>query len=469
MTAAERIRYVRTVKIVSTDPSFQSRYNNLITLHREIFIGFRIHREEHFLTWHRWYILQYENLLRQVDCNVTVPYWDWTVVSGSPWGTTERDVWYSGNSGLGGNGVNPTYCVKDGPFRDGIWRLPPSNFLDSRCLKRNFTGNPPDVVALSILLNTPASLFQEFELSLRSTFHDTVHCLINGTMCSFDSSGAPEFFFHHAMVDKIWTDWQKKSNAHKEAYFKQLNLRLPSANGLRSVHLIDNQALPGGVRVLYAEINNPLMERTIKGLRSASPEILGKIPRRRFSGISDRAIKLFRLSKKEAAEAKRLEEKYQVDNEHLKPIGREEPVIEEKLGFDYHIVCNKDNYCNGKPNGNYPSPKTCQGYIACSNFFTYHMPCPADLYWNDEEKRCDWSQHANPGCHGMTKSVAFTPPRNFCTGKVDGDYPNPNDCYGFITCSNGSKYEKYCPALLMWNDVKKQCDWPSKASPPCQV
>lgn len=70
---------------------------------------------------------------------------------------------------------------------------------------------------------------------------------------------------------------------------------------------------------------------------------MDRIPRRRFSGISKRTIKLFHVSNKEAAEAKRLEKKYQVDNEHLKPVGRKEPVMEEKLGFDYHIVDTKGN------------------------------------------------------------------------------------------------------------------------------
>ena len=31
-----------------------------------------------FLPWHRWFILAFENLLRKVDCKVTVPYWDWS-------------------------------------------------------------------------------------------------------------------------------------------------------------------------------------------------------------------------------------------------------------------------------------------------------------------------------------------------------------------------------------------------------
>lgn len=44
-----------------------------------------IHNSRQFLAWHRWYLLQIENILRKVDPIVTVPYWDWSLWSGAPW------------------------------------------------------------------------------------------------------------------------------------------------------------------------------------------------------------------------------------------------------------------------------------------------------------------------------------------------------------------------------------------------
>lgn len=44
-----------------------------------------IHAAEEFLPWHRWYILEFENLLKEVDCRAAAVYWDWSVVSNDPW------------------------------------------------------------------------------------------------------------------------------------------------------------------------------------------------------------------------------------------------------------------------------------------------------------------------------------------------------------------------------------------------
>jgi hypothetical protein len=172
-------------------------------LNKKLFFN-GISTKNHFLTWHRWYILQYENLLRQIDCNITVPYWDWSVVAGNPWGATSRDLWYSGNSGFGGNGVPPGSCVQTGPFREGVWQLTPSAAAP-RCLKREFAGNPPDSVALVNLLNidSPNDRFNDFEILLRTRFSDVGHCTIGGTMCTTDSANAPEFFLHHSFIDKV--------------------------------------------------------------------------------------------------------------------------------------------------------------------------------------------------------------------------------------------------------------------------
>jgi hypothetical protein len=181
--------------------SYKEEYDALITLHINIFMS-GIHSQKHFLPWHRWYLLQLENLLRKVNCKVTLPYWDWSIASGEPWGDGPEDLWYAGSTGFGGNG-NATngYCVSSGPFASGAWELVPN--ANPRCQRRRFYGYPPDSVAVAELLDIAPANFTDFEGSLRVNFHDTIHCLIGGTMCSLDSSSAPEFFLHHAFVDKV--------------------------------------------------------------------------------------------------------------------------------------------------------------------------------------------------------------------------------------------------------------------------
>ena len=82
MTKAERVRYINTVKKASKDPAYIERYERLLTLHRVLF-DTNIHQLDTFLPWHRWFILQYENLLREIDCRITVPFWDWSLSGNS--------------------------------------------------------------------------------------------------------------------------------------------------------------------------------------------------------------------------------------------------------------------------------------------------------------------------------------------------------------------------------------------------
>ena len=61
--------------------------------------------------------------------------------------------------------------------------------------------------------------------------------------------------------------------------------------------------------------------------------------------------------------------------------------------------------------------------------------------------------------------VSFLISDNFCHGKPNGNYEDPDTCYGFISCSNGIAYKMACPAGLRYNKKKDQCDWPSNV--PC--
>ena len=263
MPTADREKYIRTVITASTDPRYKPDYDRLITLHRTIFRS-GIHEQDHFLPWHRWYVLQYENILRRIDCTVTVPYWDWSVVSQTPWRGGASDLWFSGNSGFGENGEQaPGQCVTSGPFRRGVWNVVPS--AGGGCLRRQFnlTHNPPDSVAVAEVLRTSVSDFDSFEVSLRINLHDTVHCLIGGHMCSFDSAVAPEFMLHHGFIDKIWTDWQRQSNSHMNAYFPSVANNMPNTTNLHPRAVLDNLRLPEGVRVEYQTTRSPQLRSVL--------------------------------------------------------------------------------------------------------------------------------------------------------------------------------------------------------------
>ena len=47
----------------------------------------------------------------------------------------------------------------------------------------------------------------------------------------------------------------------------------------------------------------------------------------------------------------------------------------------------------------------------------------------------------------------------FCHGKSDGNYANPNNCYGYIACSGGVTYYMPCPAGLKYDEKEDQCNY----------
>ena len=254
MSLEERRRYISAIKRASTDQRFRRDYENLINMHQRLFFEL-IHEAQQFLPWHRWFILQYENLLRRVDCKVTVAFWDWSLDS-NPWdASNEQELWHSGDSGFGGNGRRG--CVQDGPFRQGVWSaVSPTG---QKCLNREFRGIPPDAVAVRevILQNN----FVNFERQLRVNLHDQVHCLIGGTMCSIESASAPEFFLHHGFIDKIWDDRQKRTRNYA---WRQESLM--GSGGVQATAVTNLSQQPGGVRVEYeaSQRENRVMSR-LKG------------------------------------------------------------------------------------------------------------------------------------------------------------------------------------------------------------
>ena len=214
MSLEERLRYIRALKTVSTVSPYKSDYEKLTKLHPDYF--FKIHTLPHFFPFHRWYLLKLENLLRKIDCRVTVPYWDWSrAVSGnSLWRNTDtRDIWYPDEHGIGGNGTGPYRCVQEGPFRKGALTMV-SWMKTCPCLRREFKKNPEieDEKYVRRILRLPLSRFKCFEYAVRRMLHGELHEAIGGTMNLTASSTAPEFWFHHGFMDKLWSEWQKRGS-----------------------------------------------------------------------------------------------------------------------------------------------------------------------------------------------------------------------------------------------------------------
>ena len=111
------------------------------------------------------------------------------------------------------------------------------------------------------------SSFEDFEQFLHREFHDSVHCVIGGQMCTDDSASAPEFFLHHGFVDKLWSDWQRQSTEHtKNEFFISQTLKMPATNHLPK-DFLNLREQPGCMCVRYRDPGDEIYQ-TLMGTSS---------------------------------------------------------------------------------------------------------------------------------------------------------------------------------------------------------
>ena len=125
--------------------------------------------------------------------------------------------------------------------------------------------------------------------------------------------------------------------------------------------------------------------------------------------------------------------------------------------------------CKDMPDGYYQSCKTCNGYVFCSVGILYDGDCPAGLVWDDEKKRCEWysttcdmlATKIHPAPVDLTLTRTRSRCVEYCGDMPDGHYQSCKTCYGYVSCSGKILYDRDCPADLVWDDVKKRCEWSS--------
>ncbi|KAJ7429737.1 Di-copper centre-containing protein [Mycena galericulata] len=231
-----------------------SYYDDLVYMHMDL--NTRIHFTGLFLPWHRWYVAVYESALK-TKCGFTgtSPYWDWVEDS--------ADVLHSTMfqdpdpvSGLGGWGdLANDISVPDGGFSNtSSFKL---SYPSPHTLRRNFTLQPFLNFPLQGFLTaaqeqtdanatfTPAQRdklvngfvgdyrgFQKYFEGFNGS-HGAVHLMMGGDLagiCPGDappgcvggptfSANEPLFWMHHAMVDKMWYDWQNAHPANTKEFF----------------------------------------------------------------------------------------------------------------------------------------------------------------------------------------------------------------------------------------------------------
>ncbi|XP_052248138.1 tyrosinase-like protein [Dreissena polymorpha] len=171
------------------------QYNTFANLHRGI-VTTSAHRGPNFLGWHRVYLALFEEAIRRINRQVSLPYWDTTL----DFDMVNPATTIVFSSAFFGNGDGR---VTTGPFAN--WETPIGR------LTRNIAGGSTLFTKANIRsiltrcrtreITVPTALPQfNFE-----SFHNGPHVWVGGQMSGTNTAAHdPVFFLFHAFIDYVW-------------------------------------------------------------------------------------------------------------------------------------------------------------------------------------------------------------------------------------------------------------------------
>jgi tyrosinase len=160
-----------------------------------------------FTSFHRYFLLHWELSLRGTSQNysyLSLPYWDWrTYPDKSLSNLTPQN--------------SPDFI---------LFSLLPKTDFTSWGLTRNlnFTGNdaslPGPTGVNTTLAYSPFYIDGNTSCFTRSveSNHNGVHVYVGGDMNSGLSPKDPVFYIHHAMIDKLWNDWEEQNTGIQSTF-----------------------------------------------------------------------------------------------------------------------------------------------------------------------------------------------------------------------------------------------------------
>ena len=219
LSSGDQQKFLNAVKALKTRPSSlgrANRYEDFVFMHwgdQSL-----AHKTPMFFPWHRRFIQDFENALRQIDSSITLPYWDTGLDSQRPESSPIFNDDAFGGSGDPSNG----YCITKGTFAG--WN---ATFREPHCVKRRFQLRPwapPEDIGRYILndrdCNFILSQLNYLDNAFRAHIEDNVHSYIHiqvggdispresGDFKDMRSPNDPLFFVHHANVDRYYYLWQ---------------------------------------------------------------------------------------------------------------------------------------------------------------------------------------------------------------------------------------------------------------------
>ncbi|XP_052212357.1 putative tyrosinase-like protein tyr-3 [Dreissena polymorpha] len=177
---------------------------------------YRKHSGAGFLPWHRVFTTALEEKLREVDPEVSLPYWDYSMDYYMPL-PNDSIVW---SKCFFGNGNN---TVSDGPFRFmyGGFNMP---------IKRDIMPEetcPPGLISKADIdglmefchfanITTGRQRYNQNRSHNLESLHNSVHNWVGGDMADLGAAAYdPIFFMHHAFIDYIWEQFRRRQSSNE--------------------------------------------------------------------------------------------------------------------------------------------------------------------------------------------------------------------------------------------------------------
>lgn len=297
LSMEEKQHYINVVKTIANNSQFQQLYNQLVGIYRTSFDTIAQSTASaisQFFPWQRYFLLEYEDLLRLIDTRITIPYWDWTLLPNDPYSSPVFDP----QNGFGNSSDDATMCVNTGPFREGEFEVTAS--AGGGCLRRLYSNLMyPSRQIVSNLLSLQADRFNEFHNSLQLFIQLNIRCFVGGQMCSMDAANDPLYPLHLTRVDIVLDEWQNSSPDRAAARYANENtpLVLSFDNSLVVSNFSNNRDLPYDTCIQYAELQAQV--QTSLSSRAGSARNVpqsGRPSSQRINCISEAQMELLHMS-----------------------------------------------------------------------------------------------------------------------------------------------------------------------------
>ncbi|XP_065180335.1 uncharacterized protein LOC135810834 isoform X2 [Sycon ciliatum] len=250
------------------DPRYKEAFRVMAWLHpvmgcNMVIRPVRVDLHHALMAFHRLTLLAFENLLRLVDCKVTIPFWDVGRNEDIPY--PQQRVFTIGT--FGGNGAPHSHCVQGPPYGEGFYT--PPKFLYKRvalpyanCLRREvgyfhkgpfYTTAPYPWQLIEVMIsaiNANASVLAED--GIIEVLDASIHVSMGGSFANVFAQVDPIFYLVHSYNDKIMAAFQAKGRRYKTGDgLWNTTQRLSVFNWLRMNDFLDIMDLPGGVCTRY--------------------------------------------------------------------------------------------------------------------------------------------------------------------------------------------------------------------------